>query len=222
MNGPGPTRREFVSATAGGLGSGWLWLHLPVIASLSACAREAARTEEPFALFSVAEGQAMRAFAVRVIPTEVGSPGAEEAGAAWFADSALAGPFPELAGPVRKGLAELDARSRAAHGQVFARLDTARQDAILGDMVETTFFEYARMLVVMGTFSDPVHGGNRGHAGFTLRQFPESDDSPFSCRRRRAWPDSTPGVRQGAALPRPTNCTCPRLTQRATTHWRAE
>jgi hypothetical protein len=49
-----PTRREFVSSTAGMLGGGWLWLHLPVIATLSACARDAARTNEPFAMFSVA------------------------------------------------------------------------------------------------------------------------------------------------------------------------
>jgi gluconate 2-dehydrogenase gamma chain len=150
------------------LGGGWLWLHLPVMATLSACARDAARANEPFTMFSVAEGQAMRAFAARIIPSEADSPGAEEAGAAWFADRALAGPFAELAESVRAGLADVDERSRAAHGAVFARLDAAQQDSIMGDMVDTPFFADARMLVVMGTFSDPSHGGNRDHAGFTL------------------------------------------------------
>jgi gluconate 2-dehydrogenase gamma chain len=163
-----PTRREFVSSTAGMLGGGWLWLHLPVIATLSACARDAARMNEAFTMFSVAEGQAMRAFAARIIPSETDSPGAEEAGAAWFADRALAGPFAALAESVRAGLADVDARSRAAHGAVFARLTAAQQDVIMGEMVEAPFFADARMLVVMGTFSDPAHGGNRDHAGFTL------------------------------------------------------
>jgi gluconate 2-dehydrogenase gamma chain len=162
------TRREFVSSTAGMLGSGWLWLHLPVIATLSACARDAARTNEPFTLFNAAEGRAMRAFAARILPSEADSPGAEEAGAAWFADGALAGPFADLAESVRAGLADLDTRAHAAHGAVFARLDTTEQDSIMGDVVATPFFGDARMLVVIGTFSDPSHRGNRGHAGFTL------------------------------------------------------
>jgi gluconate 2-dehydrogenase gamma chain len=163
-----PTRREFVSSTAGMLGGGWLWLHLPVIATLSACARDAARTNEPFTMFSVAEGQAMRAFAARIIPSDADSPGADEAGAAWFADRALAGPYAALAEPVRAGLANMDERSRGEYGAVFARLNAAQQDSIMGDMVDTPFFADARMLVVMGTFSDPSQGGNRDHAGFTL------------------------------------------------------
>jgi gluconate 2-dehydrogenase gamma chain len=157
-----------MSSTAGMLGGGWLWLHLPAIATLSACARDAARVNDPFTMFSVAEGQAMRAFAARIIPSETDSPGAEEAGAAWFADRALAGPFAALADSVRAGLADVDERSRASYGAEFARLDAAQQDSIMGDMVETPFFADARTLVVMGTFSDPSHGGNRDHAGFTL------------------------------------------------------
>jgi gluconate 2-dehydrogenase gamma chain len=168
MDGTQPTRREFVSSTAGLLGGGWLWLQLPAIASLSACARKAARANEPFVFFSDAEGAGMRALAARIIPSDATSPGAEEAGAAWFADGALAGPLSDLAGTVRAGLADLDARSRAAHGAVFARLDPAVQDAVIGDIVPTPFFADARGLVIMGTFSDPSHGGNRNHAGFTL------------------------------------------------------
>jgi gluconate 2-dehydrogenase gamma chain len=110
----------------------------------------------------------MRAFAARIIPADGGLPGAEEAGAAWFADAALAGPFADMREPVLAGLADLDERAQSAHAARFAELDATRQDAIIGDIAETGFFELGRMLVVMGTLSDPSWGGNRDHAGFTL------------------------------------------------------
>jgi gluconate 2-dehydrogenase gamma chain len=162
------TRRDFIASTAGMFGGGWLWLNLPVIAALSACARDAARTGAPFTSFTAAQGRAMRAFAARIIPADGGLPGAEEAGAAWFADLALAGPFADMSEPVLTGLADLDERARGARAAAFGDLDTARQDAIIGDIEETQFFELGRMLVVMGTLSDPSWGGNRDHAGFTL------------------------------------------------------
>lgn len=105
------TRRDFVSSSAGLLGGGWLWLNVPVIVSLSACAREAAVNDEPFVLLTPGEGRAMRAFAARIIPSADGSPGAEEAGAVWFADRALDGPFAGMLPPVREGLADLNARA---------------------------------------------------------------------------------------------------------------
>jgi gluconate 2-dehydrogenase gamma chain len=163
-----PTRREFVSSSAGMLGGGWLWLNLPFVATLSACAREAALNDEPFVLFTPEEGRAMRAFAARIIPSEPGSPGAEEAGAVWFADRALDGPFAGMLPPVREGLAELDARARDTHGAAFAELDAAQQDALIGDVVDSPFFFLGRMLVVMGVFSDPSHGGGRDHVGERL------------------------------------------------------
>lgn len=165
-----PTRRTFVSSSAGVLSGGWLWLNLPLISTLSACARDAARREEPFVTFSPAEGHAMRAFAARIIPSTADAPGAEEAGAVWFADGALAGPFADMLPPVRAGLAELDARAREADGAVFAELDGERQDALIDDVVETPFFFLGRMLIVMGTFSDPSWGGGRDNAGHRLLQ----------------------------------------------------
>jgi gluconate 2-dehydrogenase gamma chain len=162
------TRRDFMASATGILGSGWLWLNLPVIATLSACARDAARTGAPFTFFTAAQGRAMQAFAARIIPAHGGLPGAEQAGAAWFADGALAGPFADGREPVLAGLADLDERAQAAHGAAFAELSPARQDGIIGDIEETQFFEVGRMLVVMGTLCDPSWGGNRDHAGFTL------------------------------------------------------
>lgn len=168
MDGSLPTRREFVSSTAGMLGGGWLWLNLPLLTTLSACARDAALSNEPFTTFTPAEGRAMRAFAARIIPSEPGSPGAEEAGSAWFADAALAGPFEDMGVPVREGLADLDTRAQAEHGADFADLDAAQQDALIGDVVDTPFFFLGRMLVVIGVFADPVHGGGRDGVGHAL------------------------------------------------------
>lgn len=163
-----PTRREFVASSTKLFGGSWLWLHLPAISALSACAREAAVTGEPFETFTAAEGQAMRAFASWILPSGDDLPGAEEAGAAWFADRALAGMFSGMLEPVRAGLADLDARSRGAHRAPFAELAPDQQDDILREVEDTAFFQLARMLTVFGVFSDPRHGGNRNHAGFRI------------------------------------------------------
>ena len=163
-----PTRREFVSSTSSLLGGGWLWLNLPAITTLSACAMDAARSEAPFVTLSQDEGRAMRAFAARVIPSDELGPGAEEAGAAWFADGALGGPMAGMLEPIRAGLADLDQRAQSAHGSAFADLYTTQQDAILADVVESPFFGLSRMLVVIGTFAQSEFGGNRDHVGYQL------------------------------------------------------
>jgi gluconate 2-dehydrogenase gamma chain len=167
MGGSAPTRREFVSSTAGMLGGGWLWLHLPALTAISACAMQDAHDGAPFTTLNVAEGRAMRAFAARILPSDDG-PGAEEAGAAWFADRVLAGPFAGMLEPIRGGLADIDERARTAHGVPFSELDAAQQDALIGDVVETPFFFLGRMLTVMGVLSDPALGGNRNHVGFAM------------------------------------------------------
>lgn len=162
------TRREFVSSTAAMFGGGWLWLQLPALTSLSACARDAAQRNDPFTTLSAGEGRAMRAFAARIIPSGDGLPGADEAGAAWFVDGALAGPMADARELIAGGLADLDGRASAAHGALFADTSPDQQDAIMGDIEESEFFFVARLLAIAGTFSDPSHGGNRDHAGFTL------------------------------------------------------
>jgi hypothetical protein len=160
-----PSRRQFVASSASAVGGGWLWLQLPAVSALAACARDAARRAEPFATFTPAEGVAFRAFAARILPAEHGLPGAEEAGAAWFADRALGTLMPEMLAPVREGLNDLDGRARAAHGAAFERLQPAQQDALLRDVEESTFFFLARMLTLAGVFSAPEYGGNRDGAG---------------------------------------------------------
>ncbi|HEX6308705.1 MAG TPA: gluconate 2-dehydrogenase subunit 3 family protein [Longimicrobiales bacterium] len=163
-----PTRREFVSTTAAMFGGGWLWLQLPALATLSACARDAARRNEPFTNLSEAEGRAMRAFAARILPSGDGVPGADEAGVAWFVDRAMMGPFGGMKELITAGLADLDARAQAAHSVDFADAAGEQQDEIMRAVEATQFFGMARMLTLAGTFADPSHGGNRDHAGFAL------------------------------------------------------
>jgi gluconate 2-dehydrogenase gamma chain len=165
-----PTRREFVSTSAGLLGGGWLWLQLPAITSLSACARDAARDQAPFRLLSGEQAAAMRAFAARILPSGDGLPGAEEAGAVYFVDGALGGLFAEMKEPVLAGLADLDARARTAHRVTFAAATPEQQDAIITAVSEAPapFFFMARLLTVAGVFADPSYGGNRNHAGATI------------------------------------------------------
>jgi gluconate 2-dehydrogenase gamma chain len=168
MTAPQPSRREFVRAGAALFGGGWLWLNLPAVAALSSCARDAAQRGEAFVNLGAAHGSALRAFAARIIPSDDGTPGAEEAGAAWFVDRGLNGLLAELREPLVALLGELDGRAHDTAGLAFGDLDAAQQDAILRGLEETEPFFIGRMLVVMGTFCDPALGGNRDHAGFAL------------------------------------------------------
>lgn len=162
------TRREFLSTSAAQLGGGWLLLHLPVLSTLAACARDAAERGDPFSSLTPEQGRTAAAFAARVIPSEPGSPGATEAGAAYFVDAAIAGPLVGLARPVQGGLAELDQRAADTYGAAFADLEEAQQDEVIRAFQEGELFFPLRMVTVMGVFSDPSYGGNRDGVGWKL------------------------------------------------------
>lgn len=160
---PAPsTRREFLAASAQLLGGGWAVLRLPLLGSLAACARDAARNAEAFTTLTAAEGATVRAVAARILPSGEGLPGAEEAGAAWFMDRVLGEHLPTLLQPVRSGAADLD--RRAGEGG-FASLPPERQDALLREIEQTPFFGLVRTLTLAGVFSHPSYGGNREDAG---------------------------------------------------------
>jgi gluconate 2-dehydrogenase gamma chain len=168
MSEPMPSRRDFL-ATGGHLaGGGWLLLNLPLIATLAACARDAASTGEVFTTLTPAEAAAMRAFAARILPSEDGEPGAEEAGAVYFVDRILAGPFAAMSPLIQPGLADLDQRAAARGAASFATLSAPDQDSLLREVEDTPFFINARMLTVMGVLADPSYGGNRNDAGARL------------------------------------------------------
>jgi gluconate 2-dehydrogenase gamma chain len=165
---PLPNRRSFLVTSASALGAGWLAYALPSLAVLAGCARREARAGAGFTLLTAAEAAALGAFAARVVPSDDGSPGAEEAGAVHFIDRALAGPFDSMAGAVRGLVAELDAKA-AEHGAPdFASLAAPEQDVVMTELQDTEAFGAGRMLVVLGVLCDPAHGGNRDHVGWTM------------------------------------------------------
>ena len=160
------TRRAFL-ARAGRAGTAaWLSLRLPWLAVLGGCDRSG----EPYVGFTRVERRAMEAFAAQIIPPLGGEPGAVELGAVAFVESALGKPFFAATVPVvRAGLADLDGRGRAV-GELkgFARLTRPRQAVILRQIEHTDFFKVARTLVLIGSFADPSHGGNRNGAGWSM------------------------------------------------------
>ena len=151
-----PSRRSFFQLSGRAVGGGWLALQLPLLASLSACAREAMLNGEPLQLLSLEEGAALEAMTARLIPSVDGI-GAREAGAVHFIDRGLVGPFQDGADFFRSGLAELVNAD-------FAGLSEADQIAYLEEIQDGPFFGFARALTIFGTFSDPRHGGGRDDA----------------------------------------------------------
>jgi gluconate 2-dehydrogenase gamma chain len=180
------TRRRFLADTSR-LGTvGWLALHLPLAGTLAACARD----DAAFVTLSSAEAEAMRAFAAQIIPAGKDKPGAEEAGAVYFVDRALGTPFFAADAPVvRAGLADLDRRAHGmGEGKGFASLTDARQIAVMRQIEHGEFFATARKLVIIGTFSDSAHGGNRNGVGWSIIGIDHrgSYSAPFG------WYDATP------------------------------
>ena len=113
----------------------------------------------------------MRAFAAQIIPSDDGTPGAAEAGAVNFIESALARPlFADTVPIIRSGVADLDARARVvSEGERdFASLSATHQVAIMRDIEHGPFFPVARTLVVVGTFADPSYGGNKDGIGWAI------------------------------------------------------
>lgn len=162
------SRREFL-ADSRRAAVGLLALQLPWVATLVSCAREDARNGDPYITLTPAEGRAMRAFAAQIIPSDDGTPGADEAGAVHFVDRALESPFFADSLPaIRAGLADLDARARALRTRDFASLGRSEQLVIMHQIERDPFFTVARMLVVIGTFADPSYGGNRDRVGWTI------------------------------------------------------
>jgi hypothetical protein len=175
-----PGRREFLATAAGALGGGWLLATLPALATLSACAREAAQRREPYKTLTDAEGEAMAAFAAQILPSD-DLPGATEAGAVYFIDAALAGPFAGMLPLIRGGLADLDARAATGGAARFAALPADAQVGVMQQIEQTPFFFSGRMLTIMGVLSEPSHGGNRDGVGFQFvrRETADSWQPPF-------------------------------------------
>jgi gluconate 2-dehydrogenase gamma chain len=188
MNTAPTTRRNFLTELTRTAAAGALALQLPALTTLAGCARD----QEGFAHLTPTEARAMRAFAAQILPSEPGSPGAEEAGVVYFVDRAFGDPFFADTVPViRDGLAGLDAHARRAGArQGFASLSHGGQVAIIRQIASGPFFASARTLVLIGAFAESSYGGNRGGAGLTMMgiEHRPSYASPFG------WYDAQPAA----------------------------
>jgi gluconate 2-dehydrogenase gamma chain len=192
------TRRDFLADSGRTLTAAWLSLQLPWLASLAACARDDTGKNNTFVALTPAEARAMRAFAAQILPSDDGTPGAEEAGAVHFVDRALGHPFfAEHLPVIRAGLADLDERARSAgERRGFAALPGAQQIAIMRAIEHGTFFKVARVLVVTGTLADPSYGGNNGYAGWMMvgMDHRPTYSAPFGWYDAQLATDSRKGV----------------------------
>ena len=187
------SRRAFVAELGQSSFAVGLLSQLPLLASIVGCARTTGALKH----LSASEAASMRAFAARILPSEPGIPGAEEAGAVYFVDQALARPFfAPLVPVIHRGLAELDERARSAgEDRGFASLPESAQIGVMRQMERQPFFAAARTLVLAGTFADAAYGGNRNGAGFTMigMRHEPAYSAPFG------WYDAEAAKHAGAA-----------------------
>jgi gluconate 2-dehydrogenase gamma chain len=146
-----------------------------VAAQSSAPAAAAAET------LTASEAETLGAIAARLIPTDASGPGAAEAGAARYIDRALGGALSSFRDTYRAGLASIDRYAQGAKGNVFSRLSSADQDAVLRDIERNAaagftesaaFFNLVLAHTIQGTFCDPHYGGNANFAGWDLIGYP--------------------------------------------------
>ncbi len=147
-------------------------------------AQAAAESTDPVVLSRV-EWANLEAATARIIPTDH-QPGAREANCVNFIDKALANEDAVAVPLYKGGLAALVEVARARHGQGFAALDAAQQDAILADLEKGAaaewaiadqlpsplFFETVRVHTIVGFLADPAYGGNADFAGWRVAGYP--------------------------------------------------
>jgi len=140
------------------------------------------------------------AFAERLMPGAPGKPGARDAGVLNYIDLALSGAYADLQDFYRRGLAQLDAYCRNAHGAPFVKLGAARQDDVIAALEQgkapgftwpsaQAFFNTVRTHTMEGLFADPIYGGNRDFAGWRLVGFPGAQPlfTPEDMRKGQAF-----------------------------------
>jgi gluconate 2-dehydrogenase gamma chain len=129
---------------------------------------------------SVRRARFVDAIAARILPT-TDTPGAVEAGAVFYIDHALAGPYAHWLSHYACGLRALDKYAKTKFGTSFEKLGQDQQDSVLRDLESGKmpelpnggeFFELLRTHILEGVFGEPSYGGNRDMIGWKLVGFP--------------------------------------------------
>src|SRR5215475_5074449 len=82
---------------------------------------------------TVRQARCIDAIAARILPT-TDTPGAVEAGAVFYIDHALAGPYPHLLSRYVRGLRALNKYSKGRFGAFFEELNGDQRDTVLRDL----------------------------------------------------------------------------------------
>jgi len=166
------TRREFLRASAGVLGGGWLAANWPGVAAAAAAAAKARDAGADFRYLDPLDAADLEAMAALIIPDD-DSPGAREAGVVYFMDTALGSIFAGQSAGFAAGLADFNARVVATDGAAtrFAGLETGSQIELLKSEESSPFFGGVRFMTLCGFLAMPSYGGNRNHVGWDLIGF---------------------------------------------------
>jgi gluconate 2-dehydrogenase gamma chain len=167
------SRRDFLTLISAG-GVGLLAFEWPGVSDGLEHAHAIQQGQAPprFKVLTAAEAREISAVAARIMPT-TDTPGATEAGAVYFFDYALGDFAKDAVTPLRGWLAELVTKAKAIRPAAtrFSDLAAAEQDAVLKELEKGEFFGAVRGLTMLGMFSDPKYGGNRGQVGWKLLGF---------------------------------------------------
>jgi len=168
------SRRSLLHAIAAAFGAAILplrWLEIAQATDEAPAVTQSAG-EAKLSFLSAAEAADIDAVSAQIIPTD-DTPGAREAGVAYFIDRALATFLSQLASEYRAQLAEFQAAYRAQHpgAASFASLKPEEQVQYLKTVDQTVFFDTTRLLTLLGMFSMPAYGGNRNGVGWKLIGF---------------------------------------------------
>jgi gluconate 2-dehydrogenase gamma chain len=129
---------------------------------------------------TVRQARFVDAIAGRILPT-TDTPGAIEAGAVFYIDRALTGPYLHLRSRYTRGLRALNQYAGWKFSKSFEKLSGEQQDSVLSDLESgkitelrkgEEFFALLRTHVLEGVFGEPSYGGNRDLIGWKLVGFP--------------------------------------------------
>ena len=135
-----------------------------------------------FRLLSATDAADIEALTSQIIPSD-DTPGAREAGVAYFIDIVLGSILSHWRPSFEAGLEEfkLACRARYPDAASFASLTSEAQVEFLQTVETTRFFDQARLLTLCGMLSMPKYGGNRDGAGWKMMGFEDQHvfDAPF-------------------------------------------
>ena len=175
------TRRDMIAISACGVSAA-------VIAALGAervDGQDSLRV--PLRFFSARQAKIIEAACERIMPSNESGPGAKDAAVVIYIDRQLAGPYghdkyrytqppffesmPEHGYQGKENPSEIYTAGIDQLGD-FLSLTAEQQDAKLISIEKSLFFTLLRTHTLEGTFSDPLHGGNAGMAGWKMVGFP--------------------------------------------------